>query len=213
MKKFLSVILSLIMLVSLVACLPQSDEAKAKAAVNDFLGAITTFNLDEAENYVSDPSVIPEEIRGFDVDSIMETLPAEFEPYADDFEDLINSMIDKFSEMFSYEITEVTPDENNYIVTVKIKYPDFENSNFEAIVDEMLTGEDYQALISELLGSGEIDLTSTQEEVIDALLPRLISMLQTAVDNLEITAIETEGYLAVTNVNGRWLIDASLSEF
>ena len=164
-----------------------------------------------ARTYIQ--SSIPEEIRDFDVDSIMETLPAEFEPYADDFEDLINSMLDKFSEMFSYEITEVTPDENNYIVTVKIKYPDFENSNFEAIFNEMLTGEDYQTLISELLGSGEIDLTSTQEEVIDALLPRIISMLQTAVDNLEITAIETEGYLAVTNVNGRWLIDASLSEF
>ena len=235
MKKLLMGILALTLALSFTACGEDSkkdsdkeetkqtetkkDDKKeadpkdaAEDAVKGFMDAFSEFDFTEMEKYID--GELPAEFAEFDFSTIKEetinSLPEELDAYKDDFGKMFDTAIDKMLATISYDITNVEEDGDNYVISVDVTMADF--NALEESLNNALSADLTEKFIEigeEAIANGDLSEDSTEQEVMDYLMPKAIDMIGDVLDE-EIKSLERtteEGEFVVTEVDGEWLID------
>lgn len=213
MKRVLSLLLVLVCTVSFTAC---GGEKQAKEAADGFMQAFVKLDGEAMAQYVDDPSEIQEAFENFDVDAIMETLPAELEPYFGHFEGFMNDVVGMMKNELSYEIKEIKKNGDEFIAIVDVTYPSAvldDDFDIEGVLGESLGDNIGNEIIMELFNSGEISLASTEEEIMNLALPKVFERLKESLKEI-LKDVETQEIeLVIIEENGKWLVNAEKSEF
>ena len=234
MKKLLAILMAFVLAFSLVACSNAADEettakedsknAKEESTevVEAFMDAYLEFDADKMEDCVIDKDDLPESLKmNFDekVEEAWEEtareLPPEMANYESDFENMFISVIERALDEVSYDIVETEKeDDDEYTVTVEVTLPDVESVDF----DEILSSKDDEASAVleekalEYMESGMITAYSTEEEIMDLLMPHAIEIIEEAFDEIEFEITTEEIEFAVKLEDDEWLIDAKDSD-
>lgn len=210
MKKLLSLLLVLVCTISLVSCGGTNDEA-ARETVIAFMDAIADLDAETAEKYVDDASALPTEFKNLDLSKLMEGMPSDLGDYTDDFETLFSGLMDKVKKEISYEIKESKKTDDGFVFTLDVTFPDFETTNIDTLLEEQLDEESMQTLLMDMFTSGEITADSTETDIMNLIMPKMLDMLKTAFDKIEITTKTNESVFVVTKTDGQWLINTEKS--
>ena len=225
MKKLLSLILALACAASLTACGgDKSDDKKeepstktevkkeldgedaARDTAENFFDAFCDFEFEKAEKYYD--GEIPSDLKNafsLELDKVMSDIPPELSPYKSEFEDLFNTMIEKSKQSFSYKITNVEGDGDEYIVSVDLTTPNVADVDFDAMLSGTME-EELMALVMEYAESGKITETMSEEEMMDILMPEMMKILKSVVNDIEFETTTESGEITVAKVNGKWLV-------
>lgn len=235
MKKLLTGILALTLALSFTACgkdestndsknpdTPKVEDKisstdAAKEVATSFMDAYKKFNIEEASQYVN--GEISEEIAQFDIENIkkemLKTMPEDFAPMADYLTDMLDSVVDTISSSTEYKIISAEEDGDNVKVVVDVTSPNvdnleatFENAMAEDMEQEMLV------ILTEAMESGALTESSTDEEMMEYLMPKIFEIAEEMiVEELKNAETTTKNFnLILTEVDGKWLIDPEKSE-
>lgn len=206
MKKTVALLMAILCIVSLTAC--GNAETKARETAEGFLNAVVNLDFEGAKQYVDNEDAIPEAIENIDIGELMGSLPEELqEGYGDELKGLVTKITDRAKEKLSYEILGVTEGEGEYAYSVKLTLPDVDTNALADSIDEKTVTD----LFTGALTSGKITLGSSQEEILAAVMPELITLLDQMIDTMEIGAEESEIEVVVTETDGKWLVNAEKS--
>ena len=230
-KKITSLAIALMCVVSLSACNKADDsdkdakkdtkaetkvetaEGKATKTVESFMDAFCEFDFTEAANYIDE---MPEDLEGMQldamIDAMMDEMPAEMEPYADDFESMLNGLMDRCLATFEYEITDTEEKDGNYEFTLEVTIPDMDGVDIESIIADSFSEDAMMTILQDALTSGELSETSTEQEAMDYLMDQLIPMLGDVIADIEIETSTEEITLVVVEDDGEWIISAEESD-
>ena len=146
----------------------------------------------------------------------MDEFPSEFSAFSNDFEDMVNSMIDRIKKEISYEIKDVEEGEDGdkYIFTVEMTVPELDDANFEDIFAESLDETALTNMLMAKIEEGVITETSTEQEMLEVILPEMIQILNDILEDYEFetTTKDIEIVVAI-NDDDEWLIDAKKSDW
>ena len=209
MKKFLALLLALTLAFSMVSCSlfadPEKDKADVEATVKSFMDSYIALNFDGLDQYVVNKEDLAAKLAEVDLtaafDTAMNDVPAEMEPYRQDLQKIFNDTIEKLKSKFSYTVVDAvrSEDGNEYTVTVDLNVPDSDSANLGDVFSESANRE---------------AITGILNEMIALLMPEVMKLVETAINNLEIDVITHQGTLIVTKADdGKWLIDLEKSEF
>ncbi|MBR3848398.1 MAG: hypothetical protein IKM21_03805 [Oscillospiraceae bacterium] len=224
MKKFLALLLALTLAFSTVSCSlfanPEKDKAEVEATVKSFMDAYIALNFDGLDQYVVNKEDLAAKLAEVDLtaafDTAMNDVPAEMEPYRQDLQKIFNDTIEKLKSKFSYTMVDAvrSEDGNEYTVTVDLNVPDSDSANLGDVFSESANREAITGIINEMISSGKITQSTTQDEMLALLMPEVMKLVETTINNLEIDVITHQGTLIVTKADdGKWLIDLEKSEF
>lgn len=186
-------------------------EEAATEAMEGFLDAICDLDFEAAEKFYD--GEIPAELKSSlgDLDTLVEEamkeMPAEFGDYKKDFEDVLNVIVDKAKESISYEIKNVDGEGEEYKFTVEMAYPDENFDGEKAFTDAFGDVEEKtMELVTKLAEEGKITETSTEEDLMKAIIPELINLLKDAVKDVKIDTVTEEAEFTVVLKDGEWLV-------
>ena len=208
MKKFISLVIVVVLAFSLSAC--GNSEPEARKTVEGFMNAFLELDFENITNYTNDSNIVPEEFKQLNIEAIMETVPEELEPYSKDFEDIFVKLIDKVKTALDYEILDVTEEEDGFKYTLKVTYPNI-NVDFESLLENNIDQAEVSKIIEEMLASGELSGSSSEEEVMGKIMSKMVELINGAIDKIELETISEDANLYVKEVDGKWLIDAGKS--
>jgi len=232
MKRFLLLLLAALCLFAFVACEKKPisgsgspsgnpDEEAATKVVRDFFDAFSEFDAEGMADCVNDRDAMAELIDKMDIDvlydSMMENIPAEMAPFENEFEDLLDVIVDMLLDTISYRIERCEANgDDRYVFDVEITHfderIDFEELLSESIADEF-TEEAMMELIYEMMEEGKISETMTEEEAIALVLPRLFDRVEDALKTIKLDTVISDAEISVVKTKGAWLIDAEESSF
>lgn len=224
MKKLLALLLAIMCVFCFVGCSNEageesgkgngskSDAEAAKAALTGFLDGFCKLDAEEMEKYIDDPSAIPEEFNELNIDNLMDQMPAELEPYSDDFEKLLNAMVDRMSKEITYEITDEKEDDGEYTYTVSITAPNFDDVDMEEVFADAFTEDVMLEIVEELQASGKITDASSEEEIMDAVMPEIIDKAIETIDDMDFDTVTEDNTFVVCEKDGEWLVNAEKSD-
>ena len=228
MKKMLKIalcaVLTLALVFSFVACSDDAakdeevieevdGEEEAEKVVESFMDGFCEFDIKEMSKYCVDGDAFTENIGYEDFkQELIDRMSKEFSPeLAVQLEPLFEGMVDIVSKTIEYKITDIEKDGDDYVVTVEYSSIDFEElSNYS---NEAFSGENStkmgEELAQELIDNGTITESSTQEEVVEALIAgmtdKVLNDLEGAIDDFE--KVEKTVEITVVEDDGEWLID------
>ena len=240
MKKLLMGILALTLALSFTACGEDSkkdtdkEETKqtetkkedkkvdkkdaAEETVKAFMDALCKFDFKKMENYVD--GELTEEFAQYDLASLkselMSNMPEDIAPMKSYIEDLFDSAIDDMLSSISYQITSVEEDGDDIKVCLDLTTPDFGllETAFEDALAAPEVEEETMALITEAMESGELTEGSSEQDILDYIMPKVFDMAKDIVADEIKNAEKTteEGEFILTEVDGKWLINTEKSD-
>ena len=197
----------------------KDDEALAEETVEGAMDAFCELNLKEFAGYVNgeaDLGDMPFENKDDLTDMFLEELGSDpgMEGMIELIQPVFETVVDAMLDSMTYEITDVSEDNGDYNFTVN-----FECMDFEALddFDSLMEGTDFETtmmeVVTELMESGDITEDMSEEEMMEALIPSLVEILEDViVEALEsVDTNEAELEFVVTEEDGEWLIDAENS--
>ncbi len=229
-KIALCAMLTLALVLSFAACNNDAKESEVKEepkndvvaeeTAKDFMDALNEFDVDKMADCCADPDAF-KDMLGFDdvkdavfegmaeagVDGEMAEMMA---PFADGVIDIMKNRID-------YEVVSVKEDGDDYIVTVEYSVPDFgvAGETLNTAFSEEESAALGEEIAQELVENGTITQTSTQEEIMDALInsmiDKLLPIMEEAIENAEIVTEKAE--IKVVEKDGKWFVDEGSVEF
>ncbi len=210
MKKILSLLLALLLLATLVSC-SGIGEDEARKSLEGFFDCVVALDIEGAKAYVDDASVLDEAFEGLSPEKIYENIPAELEKYSDGFETIIDIAIDRATSAMSYEIKETAKKDEGFSFIVDFTYPD-ENTDYEELLTEKFDQDVIVNLALELVEAGVITFNSSQEEIFDAVMPEIFSLMGDALEEMEIPTTTDSLEIVVVKKDGKWLISTEASD-
>ncbi len=210
MKKLSVLLVAVILMLSLFGC--GNGEQLARETAEGFLNAFCELDIEKMKGFVDDTSKLPEEIKNFDKEKLVEEFPPELQGYSAELEGYVNSYFNKLKEYLSYNIKETVKTDDGYEFVVDLTTPDYQNVDFEEMLANELSTEKATAIINELLESGAITYESTEEEMFAAVIPKVASVMQDIIKDIELTTITEESVLVVVEKGGQWLVSAEKSQ-
>ena len=220
MKKSLTKLSALILaassLITISGCSDKTEESKV--AVTGFMDAICQLDFKSASSYVDSEDFladIPFENLDGAKDLFMKELGDEVAAYSDTFTPVADTLLGKITGSMSYEITSSEKTEDGYLHKITLNSIDFDQVGEMDFLSEL----DFEALgtelINELLTNGTISLTSSEEEVMPALMTglrdKLLPIIEEGLDAMGTTTSELE--LLVAETDGTWKIVNEKSTF
>lgn len=221
MKKLLSIVLALVLVLSVASCSlfggEKDSAASAEKTVESFMDALVDFDFKKLKNYIDDEDALPDEIADFDLEAnlekIIDDMPAELDDYSDDLRSIFNDLIDKIKKEISYEIKETTKDEDSYIVTVEVTLPDMDSVNFENLLTDSMDESSLMNILNEMIESGKITENTTEQEMFDLLMPEVFKIMEDAIKDIEFeTTTDEKEFVVVKSEDDKWVIDVEESE-
>ncbi|MBQ4516978.1 MAG: hypothetical protein II997_00155 [Clostridia bacterium] len=232
MKKVLSVVLVLLFSVSLLAGCGSSDagtapssiensaetnEEAATKAAEHFIKSLIDLDVDSMRKTVVNPERYEELFSQLDVNVLIENLlteSPEMAAYKEPLAEIIEYVFDKMMANADYTINETKKDGKNYIVSAEITLPelgDFD-SIFETAMGNTFSDEKIAALIGQLFVDGKVTNSSSEEDIMNAVMSEILSSMKATVDSIEIKTETYKENFVACNENGTWLIDLGQSE-
>jgi len=173
-------------------------------------------DVDAMENYLDDADAIPEDMANFDIDTLVDNAidsnPA-IAPYEEDFTKFAEAVVEKMTDNMSYTIVETEKDGKDYVVTVEMTMPDFDevNKSFEDTLKSSVSNQKMNELITKLFTNGTITASSSQQEILDAVMPEVINLMIESVDDFKVDTETEEKELTISKIDGEWLINTKKS--
>ncbi len=209
MKKIIVFMLAVVMAFTFCAC--DNGEEDARLAAEGFLNAYVNVDFEKIVNYVDDASNLPDEIKDFDIENIMQdSIPEEFKQYSEEFRSLIDALLEKMKENMAYTINGVEKVDDKFKFSTTITSPDFD-IDIEKVLSEKINEDQITKVIMDLYTSGVISDSSTQEEIMDAAIAPLFSMIKDTIKETDFGKESTECEIIVKNIDGNWLVSTEES--
>lgn len=211
MKKIIVFMLAVVMTFTFCAC--DNGEEDARFAAEDFLNAYVNVDFAEIANYVDDASKLPDEIKDFDVENIMQnSVPEEFKQYSEEFRGIIDVLLAKLKENMAYTINSVEKVDDKFKFTTSMTSPDFD-IDMEKVLSEKINEDQITKVITDLYTAGVISDNSTEEEIIDAAIEPLFGIIKDTIQETDFGKETTECEIIVKNIDGSWLVSTEDSSF
>ncbi|MBQ2696475.1 MAG: hypothetical protein IJF61_04155 [Clostridia bacterium] len=211
MKKLIALLLAVICAFSLVACAGGGNEAKATKSMENFLNALKDLDVDGMKAAVDDPDALPESLENLDIDNIMKTIPSELSAYSEDFKGVITALYDRAKSHIAYDIKNVEENDDEFVFTVEVTMPEF-NTDFQNLFTNSLDEDALMNIALDLYSSGKITPSSTQSEVMDALMPEVVKIMNDTINDIEIKTTTAEKEFVVVEEDGEWLVSVKKSD-
>lgn len=220
MKKILALFLAVFCTFSFAACGSKTDEKDkevqtkeensssdnrelALETVEKFFDAFMEQDIEAMEQYLDAPSKIPDELKNMNIESLMDTIPAELEPYKDRYEELARTILAKATDKMSYKIVDGKKDGGSYVFNVSLEYPSDDGNVFE----ETFSDENMNEALNKLIADGLLNERTTQDEMMNLIFDEIIKMA----DDVEIKSTVYDLEVFVKKSNGKWLIETEKS--
>ncbi len=210
MKKVLSVFLAFLLMFSLASC--SSGEKEARQTAVNFLNAFMDFDFETMCLYVDDVTELQETTEMMKYDSIVENLPEEIQAFSDDFEEIYEIAFEKIRECMSYTIKDLRKDGDDYVFVVDITGVS-QSQDIEGIITESFDEETMTEFTMEMLSSGKITVSMTEEEMMEVIIPGIIEMMKPIIEGIEFETETAQQDLVVSKTNGKWLVNGEKSDF
>jgi len=91
--------------------------------------------------------------------------------------------------------------------------PDFDevNKSFEDTLKSSVSNQKMNELITKLFTNGTITASSSQQEILDAVMPEVINLMIESVDDFKVDTETEEKELTISKIDGEWLINTKKS--
>ena len=210
MKKLLSILIVITLIVTCAGCLSTNSDSGKKAVetVENFLNALSQLDGLAMKKCISDESVIdsvPFADSGSFSELVLSNFPVELEEYKSNFAPVIATMEEKITSCMSYEILGVETNGDSYDVFAEYIIP----ANLDMITDrfsKLFSGDNLVIVLESLLNDGVITDSTTEEELMPAIVDAIVEQAITMVDEVEFEAKETQVLYTVSEFDGKWLI-------
>lgn len=224
MKKFFALFLTLTLAFSMASCSlfanPEKDKSEVENTVKSFMDAYIAFDFEDLSQYVLNKEDLAAKIAEVDLtvafDDIMKDIPSEMAPYKQDIRKIFDNTIEKLKSNFSYTIVDAVKSEssNEYTVTIDLTVPDSDSADLGAFFSEAAGRETLLGILDGMISSGKITQSTTEQEMLALLMPEVVKLIESAIDDLEVDVITQNTHLTVTQTDGgKWVIDLEKSEF
>ncbi len=215
-RKTFCLILALCLALAFAGCgNNEQDAQEAKAAVTGFMDAVVNLDMQEAAKYVDNPEVINNlglnDISGQAIDMAIQQNPV-IAQYKDKFIPIVEKSIEKAKQVSSYEILAEETVSSSFVYTVNLTTPDDATATEEQLrksMEEYTTEEGIMKLMNELLASGKITMSSSQEEITNATIDALIAKMIDAMDKITFETETEEIKVSVSKTGDKWLVNAA----
>ncbi|MBO4897625.1 MAG: hypothetical protein J5590_04950 [Clostridia bacterium] len=225
-KKLLCILISAMLLFALAACGntgsssegkkdgagQKSDKDIVEGVVTDYMDVLCDLNLKEASTYLDldEDAKLPFEDEDDFVDKVFEEALASnemFEGLEEEFQPIIEIVRDAIKDSLEYEILETDVDGDEATVKINFTVIDTDAVNFDNI-DFDDVDFDFEGYFQELLESGAISESSSQDEMLKAFMPKIVELMsdkfQETLDNADTTTDEIE--LKLEKSGDKWII-------
>lgn len=218
-KSSLCLLLALVISISFAACGDKKadNEKEARKTVENFYDAFCELNFNKMSKYVDKPEIFEEIKEQLDLDKIVNSLVSE-EPmlsdYKKEFKNLLEKLINKFTDVLEYEINWVKKDGDNYIAEVETTV--FEDDVADIIADAMndaFSEQAMQDLLNKLIADGTITAEDSEDEVLEKIFDDFFDYADEIVDNIEFETKTDESVITISEIDGEFLIITDGDEF
>jgi len=215
-SKTFCLILALCLALSFAGCgNSAADAQEAKTALTAFMDAVVNLDMNEAAKYVDDPAVIDNlglgDISGLALDTAIQQNP-EMAQYKEKFVPIVNKAIEKAKEVCSYEIIAEEKDTSGFVYTISLTMPSDSNSAEDQLkksMEEYTTQDGIMKLMGELLSSGKITMSSSQDEIMNATFDVLSVKIMDAIDKITFETKTEEMKVTVSKTDDKWLVNTA----
>ena len=210
MKKLLSILIVVALIVACAGCLSTNTDSEKKAieTVENFLNALTQLDGQTIKSYLSDESLVdsvPFAGSGSFSELVLSNFPDELEEYKNDFMPMIDAMEEKITSCMSYEILGVEANDDSYDVSAEYIMP----ANLDIMTDmysETFSEENLVIILENLVNDGIITDSTTEEELMPIIVNAIVEQATLVADEFEFEAKETQVVYTVSEFDGKWLI-------
>ncbi|MBR2973392.1 MAG: hypothetical protein IKC41_04165 [Clostridia bacterium] len=211
--KSLCLVLVLCLALAFAGCGNREAAAQeAKTTVTSFMDALINLDMQEAAKYVDDPAALGEldiaNLSASTIDTVIENNPA-MQPYKDKFVPIFDKALAKAKEVCKYEITSEEDDGVDFIYTINLTTPGDGSKTEEALKNAMaeyLTQDGLMKLMNDLLASGKISASSSEDDILNVAFDAITGKVLEALDTIEIETKTEEMNVTVSETDGKWLV-------
>ncbi|MBQ9097388.1 MAG: hypothetical protein IJY55_03245 [Clostridia bacterium] len=215
-SKTFCLILALCLALSFAGCGNNAKDAQeAKTTVTAFMDAVVNLDMNEATKYVDDQAVIDSlelgDISGLAIDTAIQQNP-EMAQYKEKFVPIVDKAIEKAKEVCSYEIIAEEKESSGFVYTINLTTPNDSTAAEEQLkkaMEEYTTQDGLMKLMGELLSSGKVTLSSSQDEIINATFDVLLDKIINALDNITFETKTEEINVTVSKTGDKWLVNTA----
>ena len=215
-SKTFCLILALCLALSFAGCgNSAADAQEAKTALTAFMDAVVNLDMNEAAKYVDDPAVIDNlglgDISGLALDTAIQQNP-EMAQYKEKLVPIVNKAIEKAKEVCSYEIIAEEKDSSGFVYTISLTMPNDSTAAEDQLkksMEEYTTQDGIMKLMGELLSSGKITMSSSQDEIMNATFDVLSVKIMDAIDNITFETKTEEMKVTVSKTDDKWLVNTA----
>ena len=186
-----------------------SDSDMVEKVANDFMDSLCKLDVEKAVTYLDNyDGELPFKNKDELINNFCEELLAEegLDAYKDDFVKIMSKAFDSLIDTMSYKIEDTNVDGDNAKVKISITMADTENIDFDEVLSDM--DFDPEAYIQELTDSGKITDSMSEEEIMNAIMPKLLEIMGDCFDvafkNADTTTIDDE--MELTKNGDNWII-------
>ena len=190
MKKLLALLLAIICAFSMVAC--DGGEEEATLAAEGFLQELCKLNVEGMTPYFESEEVAKEFLKDISYETLMGNMPAEVAGFENEIKNFYSTIMTKISENISCEIIDVQKDKTGFLFKLNSKIPDFDNIDLESKLTEALDEKEIENMIMDMLSKGEISISSSQDDILEKVMPVMFEKFEEALNNIECDTVEEE---------------------
>lgn len=221
MKKILTLIIAISSIFMFASCgADTTTEPDARATLTSFMDSLITLDIDQALNYTNDKGAIDSTLLDdLNLEKVLtDTLASNpnTSAYADLFTPMFDSIISKVASTMSYQINDYSGSGNEYSYNVDITVPDMDaTGNVEALLTdamgEHLSEEGITKIATDLFTSGKITLDSSESDIFNAVIEKLLPDIEAAITNIDIKTKVIPATFVITDDSGEWKINVEKS--
>lgn len=227
MKKLLALLLALVCVVSFAACGDDADKAETKTnenvnvdekastsvaktdeelateAVESFMNAFQKLDVNEMKKYIDNIDALGEEFAIIaDRDALLGEIPAELQPYKNQFQKVIDATFEKLSKSISYKINGSAKDGDNFVFDVTVNAPSEDSA--DVFNDDTIMNQ----ILEDLTVSGKITEGMSEDDMMNVIFTEMADFIRNMDDFATITE---ETKVVVYEKDGKWVINATES--
>lgn len=188
-----------------------ADEVKARAAVDNFMNALCSYDVEKAASYTNNPALVkmlvPFSSEEEMVAGYMKSIPPELQKYEAALNDYINTVISVMKDKTTYKINSLTFAEDGFHAKIEYTTIDGSDSSMQKITEKMSKEITMENLANELIISGKINDQMSEEEIMDVFVPYAMEQMSDFVKNSDFKTNTQTLECKIVKSGGKWLLE------
>jgi len=225
MKKVLALILALVCAFSLVACDGNDAETEgqepiaaltpaqqAQLAADRFMDALVALDIEAMKACVDNPEAgIVTAFKSLDKAVILESVPEQYAAYDAEFEEIVEVLIEKITSNMSYAPKDNSEENGKFTFNYEITVPDFSQADIGTLLTDAMQEEALGSIVMDLITSGNLSATSSQEDIMAAAVPKVLEVVKDAIGQMTFETNTETAKVVVVEIDGNWIVDTAAS--